>query len=216
MYPIQDVINDKMRVILIDWLLEVCVRYKLNNLTLHACIECIDKYLSSKPIGRDKLQLLGITSLWLSSKLHEIYPPVCSDMTLITDNTYTNEQVKSMEVDIITTIEFQMLKPCKYGLLRQLMMKCNITDPKIIKTCDYIYHIIVRDFDHLQYDIHDLMLAILVFSCDFYGIIIDQAYNDLHLHLNYVSTTFKNFTTLSNFKETSVYKLYRNIASTLC
>lgn len=45
MVKVQTDINDKMRVILIDWLVDVQVKFKLLNETLHLTVQLIDRYL---------------------------------------------------------------------------------------------------------------------------------------------------------------------------
>ena len=66
-------INEEMRAILIDWLIEVHLRFHLKEQTLYITIGIIDIYLSSKIIQRSKLQLLGITALLIACKSQEIY-----------------------------------------------------------------------------------------------------------------------------------------------
>lgn len=45
-------INEKMRAILIDWLIEVHYKFKLNPDTLFITVNIIDRYLSSQPVKR--------------------------------------------------------------------------------------------------------------------------------------------------------------------
>ena len=60
----------------------------------------LDNYLSKKIIQRNKLQLLGITSLFIASKVNEIYVRRISDYVLITDNSYSINDIKFMEEEI--------------------------------------------------------------------------------------------------------------------
>lgn len=48
-------INEKMRAILIDWLIEVHYKFKLNADTLFITINIIDRYLSVKQVKRQVL-----------------------------------------------------------------------------------------------------------------------------------------------------------------
>ena len=61
-------INEQMRAILIDWLIEVHYKFHLKDETLYQTIFIIDSYLSAFPILRAKLQLLGIEALLISCK----------------------------------------------------------------------------------------------------------------------------------------------------
>lgn len=48
-------INEKMRAILIDWLIEVHYKFKLNAETLFITVNIIDRYLSHQPVKRQYL-----------------------------------------------------------------------------------------------------------------------------------------------------------------
>ena len=79
-------INEQMRAILIDWLIEVHLRFHLKYQTLYITVGIIDIYLSNKIIQRSKLQLLGITALLIACKTQEIYYPPIKDFIDIGSN----------------------------------------------------------------------------------------------------------------------------------
>ena len=54
---IQTDINDKMRAILIDWLVEVHLKFKLMPETLFLTHNLIDRFLSKKVVTRKNLQV---------------------------------------------------------------------------------------------------------------------------------------------------------------
>jgi hypothetical protein len=69
-------INEQMRAILIDWLIEVHYRFRLKSETLFQTVWIIDTYLTFEQIQRAEFQLLGLASLLISCKSQEIdYPP---------------------------------------------------------------------------------------------------------------------------------------------
>lgn len=108
---IQTDINEKMRIILINWLIEVHFKFRLLNETLFICINIIDRYLSQKNINRKYLQLLGITSLFIASKYEEIYAPSAKDLIYMTDNAYKIEEMIKMENDILGVLKFELTFP---------------------------------------------------------------------------------------------------------
>ena len=65
-------INEKMRIILVNWIIEVHFKFHLLSETLFICVNIIDRYLSKKDINRKYLQLLGVTSLFIACKYEEI------------------------------------------------------------------------------------------------------------------------------------------------
>lgn len=87
-------INERMRSILVDWLVEVHLKFKLVPETLYLTINLIDRYLERAEVSRPKLQLVGVTSLLLASKYEEIYPPELRDLVYICDRAYTRQDVR--------------------------------------------------------------------------------------------------------------------------
>jgi len=86
-------INERMRSILVDWLVEVHLKFKLVPETLYLTINLIDRYLERQEVSRPRLQLIGVTSLLIASKYEEIYPPELRDLVYICDRAYTRTEV---------------------------------------------------------------------------------------------------------------------------
>lgn len=78
-------INDSMRTILVDWLVEVTEEYRLNGETLYLAVNYIDRFLSFMSVVRAKLQLVGATAILLAAKFEEIYPPEITEFVYICD-----------------------------------------------------------------------------------------------------------------------------------
>ncbi|XP_019199920.1 PREDICTED: putative cyclin-A3-1 [Ipomoea nil] len=108
---VQKDITANMRGILVDWLVEVAEEYKLLSDTLYLTIDYIDRFLSKNPIPRQKLQLLGVSSMLIASKYEEISPPNVEDFRYITDNTYTKQEVVKMEGDVLNALKFELGNP---------------------------------------------------------------------------------------------------------
>jgi G2/mitotic-specific cyclin-B, other len=81
----------KMRVILVGWLIDVHLKFKLLPETLFLTINLIDRYCEKKQILRGNYQLLGVTAMLIASKYEEIYAPEIRDCVYITDKAYTKE-----------------------------------------------------------------------------------------------------------------------------
>lgn len=86
-------INEKMRGILVDWIVEVHLRFKLLPETLFLTVNLIDRYLQKTQIMRTRLQLVAVGALLIASKYEEIYVPELSDFAYISDNAYTTKEI---------------------------------------------------------------------------------------------------------------------------
>lgn len=114
-------INVKMRAILVDWLVEVHMKFKLNLETLYLCVNIIDRYCSLEQVLRTKLQLIGVTSLLLACKHEEIYPPEVRDCVYITDRAYDRQEVLDMEQTILRVLNWRLYRPTAYSFLDRFL-----------------------------------------------------------------------------------------------
>lgn len=67
MERIQRDVTSSMRATLVDWLVEVAEEYKLLSDTLFLAISYMDRFLSVNTIPRQKLQLVGVSSMLIAS-----------------------------------------------------------------------------------------------------------------------------------------------------
>ncbi|KAF8404938.1 hypothetical protein HHK36_009833 [Tetracentron sinense] len=102
---VQKDVTANMRGVLVDWLVEVAEEYKLLSDTLFLTVSYIDRFLSLHTLNRQRLQLLGVSSMLIASKYEEISPPHVEDFCYITDNTYTKGEVVKMEKDILNFLK---------------------------------------------------------------------------------------------------------------
>lgn len=93
-------VNSKMRYILVDWLMEVSVLFRLSAMSFHLSVLALDVFLSNRPAMRSRLQLLGVAALCWSSKLMETAHPPITDYVYVCDKIYTAEQIKAQEIEI--------------------------------------------------------------------------------------------------------------------
>lgn len=107
----QNEINEKMRAVLVDWLSEVHLKFKLITETLFLTITIIDRYLSIKKISKNHLQLLGVGALLIACKYEEIYCPDLSVFVYITDKAYSKEEIILMEKNILHVLGFEVCYP---------------------------------------------------------------------------------------------------------
>lgn len=101
-------INEKMRAVVINWVIEVHHRFKLHPETLFLAVNLLDRYLSKKIIKRNKLQLITVASLLVACKYEEIFSPEIRDFVCILDKSYEKEDIVSMEKELLRTLKFDV------------------------------------------------------------------------------------------------------------
>ena len=145
----QKEINDQMRSILVDWIIDVHHKFGFTDETLFMTVLIIDRYCSVEQITRIKYQCLGITALMIACKHEEINVPKVDDFIYITDNAYTKEEVFKMENEVLSKLNFELLYPSpikfyeylslhfnfcnKYHMLGKYLMETFLLDLKYVK-----------------------------------------------------------------------------------
>lgn len=90
-----------MRRILIDWLVDVHLNFKLQSETLFMTVNLIDRYTQAVWVSKGEFQLVGVACMFIASKYEEIYPPCMKDFRYVTDNAFTIERIKQAELHIL-------------------------------------------------------------------------------------------------------------------
>lgn len=143
-------INQKMRAILVDWLVDVNLKFRLKPQSLFMTISVIDRFLSLREVTRARLQLVGISALMLVGKYEEIYPPVLRDYVAVCDNAYKKEELLAMEEEILSTLDFQLNRTSSLVFLELFRQKISMTDQNFA-FCRYFLEISMMDLAHLQF-----------------------------------------------------------------
>ncbi|KAH9624443.1 hypothetical protein KSS87_003147 [Heliosperma pusillum] len=126
-------INEKMRSILVDWLIEVHNKFELRQETLYLTVNIIDRFLSMKAVARKELQLVGIASMLIACKYEEIWAPEVNDFVQISDNAYVREQVLAMEKVILGNLEWFLTVPTPYMFLTRYVKASVSADTEMEK-----------------------------------------------------------------------------------
>lgn len=146
----QNDVNPKMRSILIDWLIDVHIKFKLLPQTIFMTVNLIDRYISKEKINRQQLQLVGITSLMIVCKYEEIYPPLLKDYMAVCDNAYNKQQILEMEGAMINKLNFEMTTISCYALLEHLQVRIKM-ESKAFVFSRYILENAMFDLNSLKY-----------------------------------------------------------------
>ncbi len=205
-FVFQHEINSKMRSILIDWLLDVHHKFNFKQETLYMTIYIIDTFLSKKLIQRKRFQLLGITSLIISTKFHEIFIRRMSDYALITDNAYTIDDIKKMEEEITKTLNFNFLFPSSLSFFEIISKKIGISeDINKCKFGEFLIDSFLIDFKSLYYSYSTIACASSYIVMKFYKM------NNYHILYN-----FRNFSVKNNQYDNDFSAVIKECAKNIC
>lgn len=110
-----------MRTTLIDWLLQVHLRYHMLPETLWIAVNIVDRFLSTRVVSLVKLQLVGVTAMFIAAKYEEILAPSVEEFVYMTENGYTKDEILKGERIILQTLDFAISSYCSpYSWVRRI------------------------------------------------------------------------------------------------
>lgn len=158
-------VKDTSRAFLVEWIIDVHRKFRLLPETLYVTILLIDRFLSVKQIKKSQLHILGVTSLLISTKYEEIYPPNLDDLLSVSENKFSREEVLKMEMDMLITLQFSITTPSAYRFLerfRKLSTMAN--EDKIFFFAQYLQEIALLDASLLKYSPSEIAASALILS----------------------------------------------------
>ncbi len=121
----QDDLEWKTRGILVDWLVEVHTRFHLLPETLFLAVNVVDRFLSEKVVQLDRLQLVGITAMFIASKYEEVLSPHIANFRHIADDGFTEAEILSAERFVLATLNYDLSFPNPMNFLRRISKADN-------------------------------------------------------------------------------------------
>ncbi|KAG4300945.1 hypothetical protein PCK1_002644 [Pneumocystis canis] len=140
----------KMRGILVDWLIEVHAKFRLLPETLFLSVNIIDRFLSLRVCSLPKLQLVGITALFIAAKYEEVMCPSIQNFIYMADGGYTNEEILKAEQYVLQVLGYDMSYPNPINFLRRVS-KADNYDIQTRTVAKYLMEISLLDHRFLPF-----------------------------------------------------------------
>ncbi|XP_018422733.1 PREDICTED: G1/S-specific cyclin-E2 [Nanorana parkeri] len=123
-----------MRSILLDWLIEVSEVYSLHRETFYLAQDYFDRFmLTQTSINKGMLQLIGVTCLFIASKIEEIYPPKLHEFAYVTDGACSEEDIVQIELIILKALKWELSPMTAVGWLNLYLQVSSLQDcPKLL------------------------------------------------------------------------------------
>lgn len=140
----------KMRGILVDWLIEVHSKFRLLPETLFLAVNLIDRFLSVRVVSLVKLQLVGVTAMFVAAKYEEVMAPSISNFIYMADGGYAEQEILNAERYMLQTLEFNLSYPNPMNFLRR-NSKADNYDIQSRTMAKYLMEISLLDHRFLPY-----------------------------------------------------------------
>merc|ERR1711977_450132 len=146
----QEDLEWKMRGILVDWLIEVHTRFHLLPETLFLAVNIIDRFLSTKVVQLDRLQLVGVTAMFIASKYEEVLSPHVANFRHVADDGFSEAEILSAERYVLTALNYDLSYPNPMNFLRRIS-KADNYDIQTRTLGKYLMEISLLDHRFMEY-----------------------------------------------------------------
>ncbi|KAL3206733.1 hypothetical protein MRX96_039942 [Rhipicephalus microplus] len=120
---VQKELSVNMRRIVGRWMLEVCEVEQCRPEVYPLAMNCLDRFLSVRPVRKCQLQLTGAVCMLLASKFRQTKPLSLERLSMFTDYSVTREELKDWELVVVSTLKWDV---------------CGVI------ACDFLDHLIHR------------------------------------------------------------------------
>lgn len=181
----QQDINEKMRSILIDWLVDVHLKFKLVPETLYLTVNLIDRFLMVKSVSRKHLQLVGVTAMLVASKYEEIWAPEVRDFVYISDRAYNRDQILNMEKIMLNSLKFNLTVPTHYHFLHRFLKVAGLAEnAEAVNYASYLVELALPEYSMLRFRYSQVAAAAVYATTSMYEASYD-ALRQIHQHSTY-------------------------------
>ncbi|CAO1618506.1 unnamed protein product [Parajaminaea phylloscopi] len=146
----QNEIQWHMRATLVDWLLQVHMRYHLLPETLFIAINIIDRFLSVRVVSLAKLQLVGVIAMFIAAKYEEIVAPSVDEFVAMTEGGHSKDEIFKGERIILSTLDFKISSYCSpYSWVRKIS-KADDYDIQVRTLAKFLMEVTLLDHRFLR------------------------------------------------------------------
>lgn len=119
----QPQIKWSLRGILVNWLVSIHQKFRLLGETLFVTINILDRYLEKVEVPLDRLQLVGVTCLFIAAKYEEIFSPAIQNYAYVA--TVTETEICQTEMSVLRVLDYDLGVPNPMNFLRRISKADN-------------------------------------------------------------------------------------------
>lgn len=109
-----------MRGVLVDWLIDIHSKFRLVPETLFLAQNLVDRFLTLRTISLNKLQLVGLTAMFIAAKYEEVLCPSVRNFLYLAEGGYTDEEILKAERYMLKVLKFNLSYASPMNFLRRI------------------------------------------------------------------------------------------------
>ena len=147
----QPCLKPGFRSVVVDWTIDVAMRYKLSQETLYLAAALLDGYLvaCSLQVPANRFQLLGTVCLLIASKLEDTKPLTITNVVVVCAKMYDRSDVVCMEMEVLAALNWSLHIPTAWNFLAWLVSCDDRTSFNVGLLAQYILELVIIEYASL-------------------------------------------------------------------
>ena len=191
-------LSPSVRERMVDWMVEVFCVYKCDPGTFELAVHIMDLYLSrtKKNIKDEDIHLIGLTCIYISSKIEDIIPLRMSHIVKsLGHNTFNEKAIIKKEREIIKTIDFDFFTAGTFDYIMTFFFDLKVNNAKRINELQGVN--IIEKYMNFSIFLSQLLLYNCEFVCFRQSLnalaVLAIAFDILKTNIKDISKDLKNF-----------------------
>ena len=128
--PLSSPLGTRLSRVPLSRIAQVCEDFSLQTQTAGLAVSYFDRYVSKvgeKGLCKKRVQLLAITTVLIAAKFSEIKMPGLDDLCEVAQNKYSKPELKSMELETLRVLQWELHAVTPHDALQQLAIVTNVS-----------------------------------------------------------------------------------------
>nr|XP_061813675.1 G1/S-specific cyclin-D3-like [Nerophis lumbriciformis] len=163
-HGIHENIQPHSRRTLLIWMLRVCEEQKCEEEVFPLAVHYLDSYMSRHVVLTSKLQLLGVVTMWLASKMKETVPLTANKLCIYTDFSFSLLSILQFEVSVVSSLGWYLSPVLPSDFLEPMLHRLSFLDARHLPKLRQHVHAYVA-LANIEWRSSDFLPSTLLCAC---------------------------------------------------
>ncbi|XP_077460010.1 LOW QUALITY PROTEIN: G1/S-specific cyclin-D3 [Stigmatopora argus] len=204
---IQENIQPHARRTLVIWMFQVCEEQKCEEEVFPLAVRYLDSYLSCHVVLNSKLQLLGVVTLLLASKMKETVPLTADKLCIYTNFSFSVQSILEFELSVVSSLGWYMSPVLPSDFLEPILHTLSFLHAQQLPTVRRYVHSYIA-VATIEWKSSEFLPSTLLCAC------VSAATHRLNL-VDSPDSLLKNFANLLVVNLDSIFLCYKQLQGAL-
>lgn len=144
-------ITEKMRRVVIDWMVQVQIRLKQHSGILYLAVLIMDRFLSLRQCPKSKLQIIAVGCMQIASKFKETYHAGTSEYVYMCADYFKAKEINQVEIIVLESLKFKIRHPTSFYFLHIYWQQLTDASKELLRLAQYFVELSLLELSSQEY-----------------------------------------------------------------